>query len=179
MSASESFVARWSRKKAQERRRATQAEIAPPTDAAAPRDAAPDGRATPVAAPAELESLPPLDSLTKDSDFAPFLRPGVPDELKHAALRRLWTSDPVWAKPEVLDIHNLDYTVPSIPDLVQTAYRVGRGFLDGAEQSAEEKSPGATCPDGGPAAPPNDVAATPNDDSSIDQPAVVGCNKNS
>jgi hypothetical protein len=43
--------------------------------------------------PAESPPLPPIDSLTHESDFTPFLRQGVPAALRNAALRRLW-SDP-------------------------------------------------------------------------------------
>lgn len=37
-----------------------------------------------------------IASLTKDSDFSIFMRPGVPDEVRINALRKLWTMDPIY-----------------------------------------------------------------------------------
>ena len=39
-------------------------------------------------------SLPPLESITAESDIRAFLAPGVPPELTRAALRRAWAADP-------------------------------------------------------------------------------------
>jgi hypothetical protein len=39
-------------------------------------------------------TLPPIESLTAESDFGQFLRPGVPTLLRNAALRRMWSLDP-------------------------------------------------------------------------------------
>jgi hypothetical protein len=41
-----------------------------------------------------LEALPVIDSITATTDIRAFLRPGVPDGLKHAALRQAWATDP-------------------------------------------------------------------------------------
>jgi hypothetical protein len=61
----------------------------------AARDAAPGPE--PEAAPVSRDAaagLPAIDTLTADSDVTGFLRPGVPDALRNAALRRIWTLDP-------------------------------------------------------------------------------------
>ncbi|MFN7306512.1 MAG: DUF3306 domain-containing protein, partial [Acetobacteraceae bacterium] len=56
--------------------------------------------AKPEALPAEpedefdLTSLPPIESLTTESDFKAFLHRKVPLELRSAALRRAWSLDP-------------------------------------------------------------------------------------
>lgn len=42
----------------------------------------------------DLSLLPDIDTLTAESDIAAFLRKGVPDALKNAALRKIWVSDP-------------------------------------------------------------------------------------
>jgi hypothetical protein len=39
-------------------------------------------------------TLPPLESLGPESDYTVFLRKGVPEALRLAALRKAWTSDP-------------------------------------------------------------------------------------
>lgn len=60
------------------------------------RPAAPAGAS---AAHAEDEAvdpatLPPIESLGQDSDYTVFLRKGVPEALRTAALRRAWITDP-------------------------------------------------------------------------------------
>ena len=42
-----------------------------------------------------MESLPPIETISAKTDIAAFMRTGVPETLKHAALRRAWSSDPV------------------------------------------------------------------------------------
>ncbi|GAA0601855.1 DUF3306 domain-containing protein [Craurococcus roseus] len=88
----EGFLSRWSRRK--------RAAVAPPPAAPAPPQTAQAGtpppptgaeRAEPAFDPA---SLPPLESLTADSDFVAFLRDEVPAALRNAALRRAWSLDP-------------------------------------------------------------------------------------
>jgi hypothetical protein len=169
MSKEPGFIARWSQRKLAERR-GLDPESAPDN---APPIAAPVAPSVPAGDSSIPQELPPIDSLTKDSDFTPFLRAGVPAELRLAALRKLWTSDPVWALPERLDIHNLDYTFPSVPQLVQTAYRVGRGFLDAAEKTAETAAPPTPTAGGSTI---GSAAAREGDDTHIDHPQVVGCN---
>ena len=44
--------------------------------------------------PFDLSTLPTLEDLTGDSDLSVFLQKGVPDSLKNAALRRVWSLDP-------------------------------------------------------------------------------------
>jgi hypothetical protein len=102
----EGFLSRWSRRK-----RATEeaeAAAAAPADLPPPPDAAPDAppeevQAAPVARAAcpipdvpEIDpaTLPSVESLTAESDFSLFLRPGVPTLLRNAALRRMWSLDP-------------------------------------------------------------------------------------
>src|SRR5260221_5389884 len=184
-------AAPWSPGKSAGRRRAAAAgapggtPAGEPAGEAAPPATAPTGPVETEGEPHGLADLPPLDSLTHDSDFAPFLRHGVPEETTRAALRKLWTSDPVWAQPERLDIHNLDYTFPIVPQIVETAYRVGQGFLDATAAPAEpapapetsgvSAKPCATSAAGGLSA-PKDAAVTRNDDTLIDQPLPVRWN---
>jgi hypothetical protein len=114
MSDGENFIARWSRRKRQatEDVQATQSAPVAPADADADRarDAngtGTSGAGTPVAGsalpeastdspglPFDVASLPPVESITAESDIRAFLAPGVPPELARAALRRVWTADP-------------------------------------------------------------------------------------
>lgn len=77
------FLARWSRRK-----RRLREEPAPPPGE-------PQAEAAPVPEP-EPEPIewPSLDTLTHETDFRSFLRAGVPEAVRHAALRRLWSLDP-------------------------------------------------------------------------------------
>ncbi|MBP0463566.1 DUF3306 domain-containing protein [Roseomonas sp. PWR1] len=109
----EGFLSRWSRRK-----RAAEAGLsvpdpqaeapaakppAPATGSVAVAGAAPVPDADPapgaMEAPEEpgfdLASLPSIDSLTAESDFSAFLRTGVPEALRRAALRKAWALDPV------------------------------------------------------------------------------------
>lgn len=143
---SEGFAGRWARLKAEDRRRKQggAAPVPPPEPRAglpavtAPEQAHPAAPAPAVDETPEAPALPPVESLTRESDFTPFLKEGVPEDVKLAALRKLWRSDPAWAGPEVLDLHNLDYTLPAVPDIVRTAYQVGKGFVDAAAEQAEK-----------------------------------------
>lgn len=93
-----SFLSRWSRRK---RAALAVPPVAQVPSEATPPDAAPPGAVTPDAeAPStgaepafDLASLPSLESLTLDSDFALFLRKEVPAALRNAALRRAWSLD--------------------------------------------------------------------------------------
>jgi len=55
------------------------------------------------------EALPPVESLTLESDFAGFLRPGVDESLKRAALKQLFR-DPRLNVMDGLDTYIDDYT---------------------------------------------------------------------
>ena len=100
---SEDFLSRWSRRKRQAERqepessRAQGAETEPPRAAAAPVEAAPPQPAAAAEAALseeEIARLPSLDELTADTDITVFLRKGVPERLRNAALRRMWSLDP-------------------------------------------------------------------------------------
>lgn len=85
MTDKEPFLSRWSQRKRQ---------IAEET-----RKAAEAGPATPPAPEAEdepfdLSLLPDLEALTAQTDMSLFLQKGVPDDVRNAALRKIWALDP-------------------------------------------------------------------------------------
>ena len=85
-----------------------------------------------------VEQLPDIDSLDKDSDYSPFMGKGVPEHLKRLALRKLWRSDPLLAGVDGLVDYGEDFTTAKLMgDAVKTAYRVGKGYIDEAEELAE------------------------------------------
>jgi hypothetical protein len=86
---------------------------APGTSAMAPAPAA--------GATGKAVALPPLESLTIDSDFSPFMQAGVDEDLKRNALRKL-LRDPQFNVMDGLDVYIDDYSKPSPlePELART-----------------------------------------------------------
>jgi hypothetical protein len=128
------FLARWSRLK----RRARQPQ---------PPDAAP-ANAEAAALPAETppETLPPIETLTAQSDYKIFMQAGVPEATRNAALQKLWRSDPVFANLDGLVEYGEDYAaVFKSTAVVRTVYRVLKG-LSGKEEPATSDSPQSTAP---------------------------------
>ncbi len=79
----------------------------PPTPSGPPPPTrSPDGATQPAAAP-----LPPIESLTIDSEYAPFFKPHVAEATKRAALKQLFR-DPRFNIMDGLDVYIGDYTQP-------------------------------------------------------------------
>src|SRR6476646_2820448 len=57
-------------------------------------------------------ALPPVESLTIDSDFSPFMRAGVDATVRQSALRKLFR-DPRFNVMDGLDVYIDDYSIPS------------------------------------------------------------------
>jgi len=105
---------------------------------------------------AVVRDLPPIDSLTKDSDFTPFLADKVPEFIRRRALAVLWRSDPVLANLDGLNDYDLNYRlIDTVIDAAKdTAYRVGKGF---ARDDDEETDGEAASEQTAEAAPPNET----------------------
>lgn len=85
----EDFLSRWSRLKQE------QARAEPPPEKA--REEAPP------------PPLPPVDQLTPESDFAPFMHPKVTDALRRVALKKLF-ADPHFNVPDPYEAYAGDWT---------------------------------------------------------------------
>jgi len=85
---------------------------------------------------AELD-LPDPDSLAPGDDVRAFMARAVPERLRRRALRRLWAANPALANLDALVDYGEDYTDAArvVADM-QTAYRVGRGFVREVEAVA-------------------------------------------
>jgi Protein of unknown function (DUF3306) len=124
----EDFLTRWSRRK---RAAADESETSeskklpheqdeqrasgmPPVDQ--PADAATSQPATAPAKSTEpvfdLSKLPPIESITAETDIRAFLAPGVPTELRLAALRRAWVADPKVRDFVGLNDYDFDFHTP-------------------------------------------------------------------
>lgn len=112
MSADDSFLARWSRRKRTEAARGQPPrKIAiddPPAAAAAPSPAPPQPEAT-----IDLTGLPSINSIGAGADIRAFLTPGVPADLARAALRRAWSADPAIRDFIGLSENSWDFTAPA------------------------------------------------------------------
>ena len=121
------LLARWSRLKQGEREKALRDD--PPPALALADSPEPPGD--------PLDELPAIESLTKDSDFRAFMRPGVPEALRNQALRKLWGSDSVYANLDALLEYGEDFAAPfRMAGVVATVYRVLEGMPE-PEKPAE------------------------------------------
>jgi len=117
----EGFLSRWSRRKAQGRAGA-EVEPAPPanpdplpaTASSAAPVAAPESPPTTSGGAEPPPPLPTMDdvaALTRESDYARFVMPGVGDDVKSAAMKKLF-SDPHFNVMDGLDTYIDDYNKP-------------------------------------------------------------------
>ena len=116
----EHFLARWSRRKREAKQAPVEAPAAP-APAPAPGDElthpAVAPRAMPIEAPpgdsrpTQPQPLPPLESLTPESDFAPFMQAEVDPGVRRQALKTLF-QDPQFNVMDGLDVYIDDYSKP-------------------------------------------------------------------
>lgn len=104
------FLSRWSRRKAEARTAEPAARAEPAADAEA--QAKPDA--------IDPATLPPVESLTPESDFTLFLKKGVPPALRSAALKKLWLIEPSVVNYEALVEYNWDFTAPGYGEMLPT-----------------------------------------------------------
>ena len=148
---SESFLARWSRRKlAAEREVERPAErLAPDAAAAVPTKdgservagGAPVPAPTPERVPAAANEvpLPPIETLDGlRSDYQAFFQQPVADELRRAALKKLF-ADPHFNQMDMLDVYVDDYTqFESLSDAMRLRLPSARDFLLDSERAALE-----------------------------------------
>ena len=78
-----------------------------------------------------VKDLPPIDSLTKDSDFTPFFAQNVPDFLKRQAYRVLWRSNPIFNFRDGLDDYDEDFSLSRL---------VGKIVSEGASKPGQARA---------------------------------------
>jgi hypothetical protein len=116
----EAFLSRWSRlKREQEERK--------PEPPARKEDETPP-------------ALPPVDTLTPESDFAPFMHPKVTDALRRVALKKLF-GDPHFNVPDPYEAYSGDWTVgePISEELLKTLNQA-RTVLFREEEEARKQA---------------------------------------
>lgn len=156
--AGEGFLARWSRRKRDDQEAKRDDVSAPPAEPSPSEASAPraEGAGPPAGPPAPVVSgdaadvvrptLPPIESLGAESDYAAFLRPGVAPDLQRAALRRMWASVPGIAPVEIAEAHMGDFNaVPTFPEgLKDTLFDAVKGLVDRVASAAENTPPPST-----------------------------------
>lgn len=155
-SEAEDFINRWARRKAEATARAGEA-ARPPAAEALDQDAAEDEPTQPLSD----ADMPPIESLTEDSDVSGFLSPGVSDDLRRAALRKLFLN-PKFNVCDGLDDYCQDFTkFEPLGDIITADMRfemeralerlADGGDSDGEQQANvtgdEQGRPGGSRPD--------------------------------
>lgn len=113
MSDDKNFLARWARRK----------RDAAPDTREQPKPEKADGGAAPRASAASLSpgetqplfdpaGLPPIELIVAGSDISAFLAAGVPADIARAALRRVWSSDPMIRDFVGLSENSWDFNAP-------------------------------------------------------------------
>jgi hypothetical protein len=86
--------------------------------------------------------LPPLESLTEESDFAPFMRPPYRSELRRQALRKMFRN-PKYGVVDDLDPYRADFAAfTPLGDIVTSdmKFHAERLLRKQLEKAAEERS---------------------------------------
>ena len=172
----EGFLSRWSRRK-------RAAEAGRPAEEPVAAEAAPAAPVPPDPVPEEeppfdITTLPPVESLTIESDFAAFLRKEVPEALKRAALRKAWSLDPAIRDFIGPADYAWDYNAPDgVPgaslDLGGNVKEMLARIFSAAEGSPVA-APAAAEPDAQPPAPPVEEAPRPTPIAVAEMPPPKG-----
>jgi hypothetical protein len=120
----EDFLRRWSRLKHESERAAEP-----------PADGKPE---VPAPAPAPAEPLPPVEALTPDADFRPFMQPKVDGLLRRAALKKLF-GDPHFNIPDPFEPFSGDWTGEALPpEMLATLNQAKILLFDKQEETKPE-----------------------------------------
>lgn len=121
----EPLLSRWSRLK----KEAKEAGQSPAPPAARP----------PVDPKAPAPKLPPIDKLTLDSDYRDFFHPKVGDDVRRAALKKLF-SNPHFNVMDGLDVYIDDYSkTEPIPAAMMAGLRQAQDILRSAREDTEQR----------------------------------------
>jgi hypothetical protein len=148
--ASAPFLNRWSRMKAQAREEAPAVAAVPPVEPTQ-QERAPE--------------LPPIDQLTIDSDFRDFFHPKVDEDVRRAALRKLF-AEPHFNVMDGLDVYIDDYSKSEpIPAAMLASMKQAQRILQwakGEDDETAQHEPSEPTPDA--PDPENLAAISPADD---------------
>jgi len=120
----EEFLSRWSKRKQQAREEAAAAEKAPPKT--------------------QVEEmppqLPPVEDLTMDSDYSGFFHPKVDEDVRRAALKKLF-DNPHFSIIDGMDIYLDDYSISEpIPAAMLKELKQAQNILEWARERREKEA---------------------------------------
>jgi hypothetical protein len=152
----ESFLSRWSRRKLG---RESEVDTAPPPAPVAPA-------AQEASLPSD-EDMPPLESLTEESDYSGFLSPSVSETLRKAALRKLFHSS-AFNLCDGLDDYDEDFrNFAALGDLVTEEMRRRMEHMAEALESESQEVAAAPQSEAEEPAPAADGADDDNEDEEV------------
>lgn len=186
----ETFFSRWSRRKAATANEvvstgiATDEKLVNPPDsrdsiasidgafeAKMPREVQPEPSLLPQQSterktsepPEPLEPLPAIESLTKESDFSPFMQADVEPAMRNQAMKKLFT-DPHYNIMDGLDIYIDDYGKPDPipPEMLRMMHQSKFLRLFEEEEKAEAEAAAALAAQPKSIAPENVIAQAPH-----------------
>lgn len=131
----EAFLERWSRRKLEQ---AEEQPAPPPPSLDRAQEHEP------------AVALPPIEELTPDSDFVPFMNPKVDGETRRAALKKLFT-DAHFNVPDPFEAYSEDYTVSeTIPmEMLKTLNHAQKLLFDDPEKQLEAAAAAGVAPSDG------------------------------
>jgi hypothetical protein len=122
--------------------------------------------------PVDPATLPPIESLGASSDYTVFLRPGVPEALRVAALRKAWLTDPLirdlrHPAEYAWDFTTSEFDLRAGDDVAKMLDGIFRGDLEPAEvvvapQQCSDREAVASAEQ--PAPPPAPASAEPQEE---------------
>ncbi len=87
----------------------------------------------------EKYELPDPNDVKEEGELDRFFDGKTPERLRQMALRRLWRINPLFGIVDEMVEYGEDYTdAATVIDGMQTAYQVGKGYLNKAIESGEE-----------------------------------------
>ncbi len=103
----------------------------------------------------EKYDLPDPETIEDEAGLDRFFQGDMPERLRRLALRRVWRLNPLFRFADEMVEYGEDYTdAATVVDGLQTAYQVGKGYLQKAKDKLDEMS-GDDALDGDAAAPVN------------------------
>jgi hypothetical protein len=154
----------------------------PPRSEGGPDGASPQERGTsakPDDDAVDPATLPPIESLGPDSDYTVFLKKGVPEALRIAALRRAWMSDTFirdFRSPAIdygWDFTTPDYSLRATDDVATMLDRVfppQPAIASETEPDAKPADPPAPAPLAEGKPPPFPALSLPQNQATLPQP---------
>ena len=146
----ENFLSRWSKKKSQQKSEQEISKIESPDFNSSQGDEVSKSSTSEASENDKLNdhellkkyNLPNPEKIKKEKSLDVFFRDGVPDRLRQIALRRVWRLNPIirFADAEINDYHE-DFTdAATVIEGMETAYKVGKGYLSDLIDDKDEKN---------------------------------------